>query len=40
MIDPTEFAYKKVQSHINNISFPKTLGEFEYFMNDSEHFNV
>lgn len=31
---------KKVQAFITNISFPKNLDEFLYFLNDSFHFNV
>ena len=31
---------KHVQSFINNISFPKTLGELEYFIDVHEQFNV
>ena len=31
---------KEVQSFITNISFPKTLSEFYYFLEDDFHFNV
>ncbi len=31
---------KEVQSFITNISFPKTLSEFHYFLEDDFNFNV